>query len=79
MTVEEALGRIARAKENTVMAQKTLKELWVEWMERKTLEKILVPDGFTGEESVDWLNRIIERLELALHDVKVVRDNLKQE
>ena len=81
MTVEEALGRIARAKENIVMAQRSVKDLWAEWMERRQTEIGHFrgrPGGVMGASTPEqMLDKIIERLELALTDAKTVRDNLK--
>lgn len=84
MTPEEAMGRVARAKENTVMAQKNLKELWALWMERRQVDTSTMHSlgikgvGELGQGSPDELLRQIEeRLEFALTDVKTVRDNLK--
>jgi len=80
MTIEETLGRVARAKENVVMAQKSLKELWADWMERRQNDIANLRGGtvgvFDAPSPEQFLDRIIDRLELALHDVKTVRDNL---
>jgi len=84
MTPEEAMGRVARAKENTVMAQKNLKDLWALWMERRQVDTSnmgllgTICVGELGQEAPDrLLEHVIERLEFALTDVKTVRDNLK--
>lgn len=84
MTPEEAMGRVARAKENTVMAQKNLKDLWALWMERPKKDNDSIRSlgrkgvGELGQLSPDDLLRtVIERLEFALTDAQTVRDNLK--
>ena len=77
------------------MAKKGIKELWAEWMERSVetqeqrQERLsparivtdLLENGFgifaVGPTAP--LDSIIERLELALTDVKTVRDNLAAE
>ncbi len=89
MSTEEALGRIARAKENTIMAQKGLKELWGVWMERETskathasIRGLIHADSVNELRPVtpdEFLSKVVDRLELALHDVKIVRDNLQEE
>lgn len=69
MTVEEALGRIARAKENAIMAQNRLKAVWAIWLER---------DNVQGDADVEkLLEEAEERLELAMHDVKTLRATLR--
>lgn len=81
MSPEEALGRVARAKENMVMAQKNLKELWALWMERQQQDIYnMGTKGASelGQQSPDkLLGDMVERLEFALTDIKTVRDNLK--
>lgn len=70
MTVEEALGRLARAKENLISAQNRVKAIWGIWLQREAVRD--------EADVAKLLEDTIERMELALHDVKTLRDNLKE-
>ena len=78
-----------------MMAQKAIKELWAEWMERsietpEARKERLSPASIVADMLENGfgilavgptapLDNIIERLELALTDVKTLRDNLVAE
>ena len=71
MNVWEIMGRIAHAKDTTTMAQKKMGEMW-QWMcGREELRVGLDPPTL---DDVEMCDAAIEKLEVALHDLRIVRD-----
>jgi len=74
VNVWEGMGRIAHAREQITMAQKKVSELW-QWVSgreqlREQMESVLLSEAERCDEA-------IEQLEVAIHDLQVLRDELK--
>lgn len=74
MTVWEIMGRIAHAKDRATMAQKKMGELWQWVCGREDLREALEINAQAGE--LEMCNAAIEKLQIALHDLQLVRDEL---
>lgn len=75
MSVWEVMGRIAHAKDTASMAQKKMGDLWQWICGREELRVGLDPPTLDDLEMCD---AAIEKLELALHDLKIVREELRR-
>jgi len=73
-TVQDTVGRLAIAKENVTMAQKEISHAMQGMFQREYAQREgLINMNPTPISSMD---RGIERLELALHDLKIVRERM---
>jgi hypothetical protein len=73
-TVQDTVGRLAIAKENTTMAQKEIANAMQGMFQREYAQREgLINMNPTPISSMD---RGIERLELAIHDLKIVRERM---
>ena len=74
-TIQDTVGRLAIAKENTTMAQKEIASAMHGMFQREYAQREgLINMNPTPISSMD---RGIERLELAIHDLKIVRERIK--
>lgn len=70
-TIQDTVGRLAIARENITMAQKAVAQILHTFYERKDF----APTDITVREN---LGSAIERLELAIHDLKIVRERIAE-
>lgn len=75
-TIQDTVGRLAIAKENTTMAQKEISHAMQKLFQREYAERegLIIDREQTPIFDVD---RGIERLELAVHDLKVVLERMR--
>ncbi len=75
-TIQDTVGRLAIAKENVTMGQKKVSEVMHFFFERsreadETLMARELPSPHVG------IKDAIERLELAIHDLKIVQERME--
>jgi len=77
-TIQDTVGRLAIAKENILMGQKVVSQVLHVFYEREDDTRSKTPSPTKTPEVVvhgdlEWA---IERLELAIHDLKVVQERI---
>lgn len=74
-TIQDTVGRLAIAKENTTMAQKEIASAMQGMFQREYAQR----EGLINMNPtpISNMDRGIERLELAIHDLKIVRERIK--
>jgi len=74
-TIQDTVGRLAIAKENATMAQKEISHAMHDMFQREYAGR----EGLIERDPIPILaiSRGIERLELAIHDLKIVRERMK--
>jgi hypothetical protein len=81
-TIQDTVGRIAIARENVTMAQKVVAQILHVFYERDDIDRGRTPrsPGITPAVVIRGdLDYAIERLELAIHDLKVVKERIQDD
>lgn len=80
-TIQDTVGRLAIAKENVTMGQKTISQVLHVFYERSDSEEGgMPPPTITPAVVVRGdLEHAIERLELAIHDLKIVHERIEDD
>jgi len=76
-TIQDTVGRLAIAKENIVQAQKMVAQVLHTFFEREDAPRATPPPATTPisvtSGDIDWA---IDRLEMAVHDLKIVQERI---
>ena len=81
-TIQDTIGRLAIAKENVTMAQKTVSQILHVFFEREDVGRAKAPPPPSMAPAVVMQQDIhfaIERLELAIHDLKIIRERIQDD
>ena len=78
--IHDTIGRLAIAKENCTMGQKHVSQVMQIMFERERRVFIGARQEPGNSASIFWnVNQAIERLEMALHDLKVVQERMQDD